>query len=66
MAKANVVVVSLLCDILLDANLHDPSTPLQMKHNPHVPLEHGTVAMVSIIHFICDGFNVVADWCVPL
>lgn len=28
MAKANVVV-------LLDANLHDPSTPLQMKHSPH-------------------------------
>lgn len=62
MAKANVVVVSLLCDILLDANLHDPSTPLQMKHNLHVPLEHGTVAMITI----CDGFNVVADWCVPL
>lgn len=37
MVKASVVVLALLCDILLDANLHDPSsqTPLQMKHNPH-------------------------------
>lgn len=32
-------------------------------HEPEFPLEHCSVAAINTTHFICQGFNAVADWC---